>query len=302
MSLVSKAQLNVGDLGDLSVETLLDLPNGEFLSDKPADEVMLEIEEPKGEKLDLEEPEAEIVFALPKIPGADDQSDIEVIESDDQEVPESMEVVEHDPWNWQSKGMDKFIDWIQERLTDIPKHTGKDTTGLEKAISYFEAVDREISKAMRQDYKNEIDSSKAEEARAEIESGLERLTERLNKVRGSKFKRHQKKNKKADVDGGLVKEAQKITGVSGIVVTVPLLISRCARVCINGTISAGHDMEDMYDQQVKLYKLSMREQAELQQILEDMGYPMFRDRGIAPDKAAIMADEDNFDWQQNTPG
>ena len=48
-----------------------------------------------------------------------------------------------------------------------------DSTGLEKAISYFEALDREITKAMRTDFKNEIDSAKAERAREQSDDEAE---------------------------------------------------------------------------------------------------------------------------------
>ncbi|CAM6005620.1 unnamed protein product, partial [Sphagnum balticum] len=59
------------------------------------------------------------------------------------------------------------------------------------------------------------------DVRAKLDDGIERLHARLTKVKGKKSKK-----KKAEFDGEIiVKEAQKIPGISGIVVTVPLLIS-----------------------------------------------------------------------------
>ena len=96
----------------------------------------------------------------------------------------------------------------------------------------------------------------------------------------------------------LIKEAQKITGVQsgGIMITVPLLISRIARTCINGMVSAGHDIEDIYMKQAKLYNLTLREKAEVLTLLEDMGYPMRRDRGINPGEDIDRSRSDNLDW------
>lgn len=246
----------------------------------------------------------ELIFVLDKVPGAMDQEEIEVEEPQEIEVvePEDVEVEEKNPWNWQSSGHGKFLEWLLGMISNVPKHSGRDTTGLEKAIAYFEAIDKEISKAMRTDFKNEIDSAKAEEARAEIESGLERLLERLEKVRSTKYKRHSKKVKKADVEYGLVKEAQKATHVGGIVVTVPLFISRLARVCINGLVSAGHDIETTFDKLNKKYKLTNREQAELMQLIEDMGYQVRRDRGFELNEDIDTSSSDNYDWSANFRG
>lgn len=246
----------------------------------------------------------ELIFVLDKVPGASDQEEIEIEEPQEIEVkePEEVEVEEKNPWDWNSLGHSKFLEWLMSMVSNVPRHSGRDTTGLEKAIAYFEAVDREITKAMRTDYKNEIDSAKAEEARAEIESGLERLIDRLEKVRSTKYKRHSKKLKKADAEYGLVKEAQKATHVGGIVVTVPLFISRLARVCINGLVSAGHDIETTFDRLNKKYKLTNREQAELMQLIEDMGYQVRRDRGFELNEEIDTASSDNYDWAANFRG
>jgi hypothetical protein len=87
-----------------------------------------------------------------------------------------------DDWNWEKGGTAKFLDWLQTRFKSIPQHSGSDTTGIERAISYFERLNVEISRAMKKDYKREIDAAKAEEARAEIMKGLERLLDRLEKL------------------------------------------------------------------------------------------------------------------------
>jgi hypothetical protein len=253
--------------------------------------------------LEFDDPDMKpITFELEEIPGAGDLGDdIEAEEGDiEVEEEEEVEVEEPEAWDWSSRGLAQFLPWLSGMMQGVPRHTGHDTTGLEKAIAYFELLDKEITKAMRQDFKNEISSADAERAREQIEDGLERLVERLEKVNGSKYKRKAKKNKKAwTVASGLVKEAQKATNITGITITVPLLISRIARVCINGMVSAGHDIEDLYARQVKGYGLDKREQAEVMQLLADMGYPLRQDRGMMPGEEVDQSESDNLDWAAN---
>jgi hypothetical protein len=263
----------------------------------------LVIEEPEEEddiSLEIEEPEAELVLTLDKIPGGLDQDEI-VEEPEELEVEEPEEVkVSDDPWDWGGSAKN-FLPWLSKMMQGIPVHSGRDTAGLERAIAYLEAVDREISRAVRIDLNNEIAIDSVEKARDEIQRGLERLEERLEKVKSSKYpKKGKKGKKKADAEQeGLIKEAQKATHVGGIVITVPLFTSYLARVCINGMVSAGHDIEDMFTKLAKRYKLSEREQAELVQLLSDMNYPLRRDRGIPLDEEIDTSSSDNFDWAAN---
>ena len=259
----------------------------------------------------IEEDQNDLVFTMPSVPGALDQSEIVLeedgpaeIEVSDKDGDGEVEVAMSDPWDWKSHGLGNFLKWLMGMMKGVPPHSGRDTGGIERAIAYFEALDKEITKAMRSDYKNEIDSAKAEEARAEIENGLERLVERLEKLRTTKYNRYKKKAKGESfmADETLVKEAQKATHVGGIVITVPLFISRLARICINGTVSAGHDMEDMFERLSKKYKLTTREQAELMQLLQDMNYPIRRDRGFDLDEEIDETSSDNYDWAGNFQG
>lgn len=264
------------------------------------------VSSPEGHAAPLEvcEPDA-IEIVIGDLPGAPDHTPdpqapvIEVSEEDSKDDENEAKSKKPEKWDWASKGATGFVTWVKERLDDVPKHSGYDTAGLERAISYMDKLDNEISRAMRMDLDGELDANKVEEVRAKIEDGISRLQERIEKVKSSKKK---PKKKKAELDPSLVKEAQKITGVSGIVVTVPLLISRVARVCINGMVSAGHDIEDMFERQVKKYKLNDREQAEVMQLLADMGYALRRDRGYLADEGTDPASSDNFDWAANYKG
>jgi hypothetical protein len=239
----------------------------------------------------------EVIFTLDKIPGAPDAQEIIVEPEEEEEIEVEADPGETDAWKWEHAS---FLPWLSKMFSKVPPHSGYDTTGLEKAIAYFETLDREISKAMRTDFKDEIDAAQAERAREQIENGLERLLDRLESVKTDKYKRHKKKKSKGWAeDAGLVKEAQKSTHITGITITVPLLISRIARVCINGMVSAGHDIEDLFKRQVEEYDLTKREQAELSQLLSDMGYAMRQDRGYPVGTPVDTWRSDNYDWNAN---
>jgi len=287
---------------------------GEIIVDElPSDHIVLEpisIVEPEELVVEEHSPESEfsaepveiVVEDLGEIPGLSGSLDpekehaLEVVdesEEDKSEANDSKKPKKDEKWDWESKGASGFVAWVNSRFESIPGHSGYDSAGLERAVSFLEKLDNEISKAMRLDLDGDLDSDKIEDIRAKIEEGIERLHQRLDKVKGKK-----KKKKKASESVEIVKEAQKITGVAGIYVTVPLLISRIARVCINGTVSAGHDIEQIFVDQCKKYKLTDREKAETIQLMADMGYPMRQDRGYLTDEDVDETDG-QYDWNSN---
>lgn len=272
----------------------------------------LEVEDHSHEPQELHVSEhegpGEIFIELGSLPGAPegtkDPQEEPVLEvtDDAQEVEDANDAKKpkkNEKWDWESHGPHGFVAWVKGRIDDVPKHSGYDSAGLERAMSYLEKLDSEISKAMRLDLDGELDANKIEEVRSKIDEGLSKLHDRLDKVRKSTKGR---RKKKSEAEYSLVKEGQKITGVQGVYITVPLLISGIGRICINGMISAGHDIESTYAEQVKKWALNEREKAEVRWFLYDMGYPMRGDRGYMPDEEIDSASSDNFDWAANYKG
>lgn len=244
----------------------------------------------ENESIGLGGPDPEI-----EVSEVTDVEDENKVDENDSKKPKKNE-----KWDWESKGASGFIVWVKERCNDVPKHSGYDSAGLDRAIAYLERLDNEISKAMRLDLDGELDADQIEKVRATIDNGIERLQDRLDKVKT--HKKSKRKKKAGEETEGMVKEAQKITGVSGIMVTVDLLTSRIARVMINGMVSGGHDIEIIFADQVKKYSLNKREQASVMQLVSDMGYPLRQDRGYMPDEDIDIASSDNFDWAANYKG
>jgi len=243
--------------------------------------------------------DAEISIELPELPGVDGPVEDIVIEEDEaddqQESHDEVADKPKDKWDWQAHGPDGFVAWVKERFESVPKHSGYDTSGLERAISYLTKLDKEISTAMRLDLDGELPHLLIEDVREEIEDALERLEDRLEKVKQS----GKKKVKKAELN--TMFKTAGTTKINGIVITVPLLISRLARIAINGLVSAGHDLGDTYNRLVKKYKLDDREKAELMQLLSDMGYPLRQDRGVFDEELDVTS-SDNMDFAANYPG
>lgn len=255
------------------------------------EEVVFYQEEPTAEEvveMHLPEDKDELSFALPFLPGAPDE--IVEICGDELEVDSKGKDEEKEKDKSKAADQPKDLNWVKDYLNKIPMHKGE-TIGLERAKSYLNRGLNFLSKMLQEDYDGKLDISKAEEARIEIENGIERLEKEL-----------QKRKKKASKDGEITKEAQKIPAVGGIIVTVPILISRIARVCINGSISGGRDIEDLFHRQAKKWNLTDREKAEVVQLISDMGYPVPRlDRGFMVDDKETYerSSTDNYDYSAN---
>jgi hypothetical protein len=249
-------------------------------------------------QVDDGEPVEMFDFTLPLVPGGADQSDLDPATI---EVEEDEEIeVESDPWKW---NVGSFLSWLQNMLQGIPSHSGKDTAGCERAIAYLEVLDKEISKAVRMDLKNEIAIDAVEKARDEIHKGLDRLYDRLDRLMENKYpKRKGKKKKKADEAHEMTKEASKATRINGITITVPLFISGIVRTCLNSMVSAGKDLEDCFEKLSTKYNLTDREVFEAIQLFSDMGYAIRRPRGYDLDEEIDYTSTDNLDWNANYPG
>lgn len=293
------------NFGEILISTELDDSNNLQLKDDEhkytnieLSDDSLEIHEdlPEIHEYSLDEKEeckSDIDISMSDVPGADNALEIEdeeeedVLSNDSQSAETDYKKSTSKKWDWSDLNSDEFINWVKERLKDIPKHSGMDIAGLERASSYLQKLNSEILKAMRSDLDGELDADTIEVLRSKIDDGVSKLEKRIDKIN--------KKKKASDEDHKIVKNAYKHPGIHGIYITVPLLISRIARVCINGMVSGGHDIGDLFIKLSKKYDLSDREKAETFQLIQDMGYDIHTDRGFFPDEK-INTEEDNFDW------
>jgi hypothetical protein len=277
----------------------------DFHDDQESPLEVLDMSQDHKDDLEVTEPH-EIEIVIEDLPGAppgtkdpEPEPDL-VVEDREDENEASKTPKKNEKWDWESKGATGFVAWIKERISSVPKHSGFDSAGLERAIAYLDRLDNEISKAMRLDLDGDLDANKVEEVRSQIDDGISRLQQRIDKVK--KTKKSNRKKKADETPESLIKEAQKINGTSGPVITVPLLISGIARVCINGSVSAGHDINHIFQDQVKKYSLNDRERSEVKWLLFDMGYAIRGDRGFMPDEEVDETSSDNYDFMANYKG
>lgn len=272
--------LNLGDIdmkvelepeSEKETEVLMGHPEIEIEGD-----VEVQVSPEEGGELSAKK---EFEFTLPNVPGAEDQQDLAI----EEEEPEPT-----DPYKWTLK---TFPEWLEYRLKNVPPHSGRDIAGCERAIAYLKWLDGEISKASRQDIKNELDISLLEKARNEIKSGIQRLEDRLEALQKAQTP---KKKKKAAVGDQIVKNAADFYNTS---INVPLFINYIAKVCVNSMVSGGHDAEDVFKKLATKYKLNDREQVEVLTVLNDWGaIAAYRDRGFKADETIDISSPDNFDW------
>ena len=234
---------------------------------------------------DSEPKSVELSFALPRLPGAEDH---ELIVSDDDEEETKEEKKDDKPKDWQDMPKKEFLSWFRSYLDKIPKHKGE-TIALERAQAYLKKCLDILSKSVQQDFDGEIDIAKADDARAEIENGMNRLEKELGKRR----------KKASEERASLTKEGQKAPAVGGIVVTVPIGISAIARACINAVISNGKDLNDTFQKLSTKYNLTDREKMETIQLLKDMNMPIRRDLNMLDDDEYGYGSENNFTYSPN---
>jgi hypothetical protein len=235
-------------------------------------------------EVELEEVPAEFSFELPTFPGAEDQNELDL---PDIEVEEDEDAA--NPWKWTHEN---FEQWFKEMLQSVPKHSGQDVLGCERAIGYMEAVLKEAPKALRTDIHGIINATNVERMKDESFAALKRLYQRLEELEGKKYPKKLKKSSEQKDD--LTKEAGT-AHINGITITVPMLISTICRIAINSAVSHGKDIEHIFNKLSKDYNLDKRESLEAMQLLSDMGWPMQNnwDRLVMKDEERDYTSEEN---------
>jgi hypothetical protein len=255
--------------------------------------IVLEVMDTPNFPQEQEQP-LEVTLELDFVPGAPKDVEDIVIEEEKEEVKDEQEVKDEESLDGWKIPLTKMVEWVDLKFKKIPKHSGNDIAGIERAVSFLKKVKNEVYSAMKNDLDEVLDSKLVEDICNKIEKGIDGLEDRKEKL--------SKKKKRADDISDrikLIKEASSAMGVNGITVVAPIFISRIARILVNGHISAGHDMSDMFDKLIKKYDLDQREVAEVLELVSNMGYPLRMDRGYDLGEEVDAASSDNFDWAAN---
>lgn len=286
----------LGMLNLMASTTNKNLNNQEICMEKQAEEIVEVFEEFPFDEVVVEEPLSDHVVLT------------------EEEMPDSKEL----SFDWDSnKDFKHFIQYVLEKIKKIPSHSGKTTSGCERAISYLRLLDKEISRAFSEDFDCKISDTEAEELRKKIRSMVKTLQKKLEQINNAYdgiysrgFNSNEELTKLAEElrcgkcnkffqtpdakekhmiaeHGEMMAEASNCscnvktassTGLWNVAVTP--FESCIAKAIINSRISQGRDPAKVFEHFKNKYALTDREQLGICQLLEDMGFPILRDRAI----------------------
>lgn len=247
---------------------------GEDFSDLPSPEESSAL----IDATDLEIPgakESDVDDGRSRIPGSDYYED----DADDEPVEEEEETTWKD-----DNDTGKFSEFLIRMYGEIPKHTGTSISGAERALTYLSGLNSEISKAIRIDSDNLLDVDLIEDYRVKIMKDIVTLKNHIKKlekkIRGSKKSAseevEEEKIVKAEANDSSLKKEGSLPRATLIMTPFERAI---AGILINSVVSAGHPFEEVYEFLRKKYKLDSREELAILQLVMDMGFPIFKDRG-----------------------
>lgn len=289
----------------------------DFLLDMVEESVQYAIDEDdamSGEEFLMVEEEEDTAPDM-RVPG----SDVQYVE--DVEQPKEEKVT-----NWADDGDHrKFLDYLNDKLTKIPRHSGETVPGCERAKAYLKSVDNEISKAMRSDLNGHIDEQEVDRSRKGITDMMERLDKQIKKLQGTKraaldvqlfSSGHCKKcasaapmwhDKASDRMVCMHCEAEELrtdeqleknASTPRLNVYMTPFERAVVGIMINSKVSAGRNIEETYEKLKNKYNFTPREELAIQQLIADHGYPVYKDRGLLNEPSDPAAG-DGMEWQTN---
>jgi hypothetical protein len=273
-------------------------------SDHDHEEVVVFVEEPNSSSITLSDPSEKRkvmpdIVPVEYIEGTEEISDTDELmdkhdsaampfrlpgssESYADDVEEAKAIEQKKETSWENdRDASKFMSYIFLRYpAGIPKHDGKSILGCEKAIIYLNKLNKEISEALRMDHEDVLDIGKLEDIRVNILKDVTLLQDHIKKLK----KKQQGKKAEDDTSEQIVKSAEVIkeAGSPRIQLIMTPFERAVSGIIINSVVSAGHPFEDVYDFMKKKYDLTDREELAIMQLIMDMGFPIFKDRGNIP--------------------
>ena len=213
------------------------------------------------------------------------------------ELDDEKEEVETDYAN--DKDLSKFMEYINGQYpSGIPAHDGRTTVGCERAISYLERLNSDISRAIKDDVDGVLDLMELESVRTNIMHDVIKLKQHLGNLK-KKLKEVNAGNSEIplwkNTQGELVDplKIEKSASVpNNMVIAITPFERAITGMMINSHVSAGRPMADTFEALKKKYDISDREELSIMQICMDNGFPIFKDRGTigAGDEEGLALD------------
>lgn len=207
------------------------------------------------------------------------QLNLEVSEDDEQEARETSQ----ESW-LQNKKVEQFVQFLDEQMAKIPtiQHAQGNLSRMENAAARWKKLDNYCSEAMRGDFDGVLDVEDIDKKRQQIEYNMDALQDAMDNLHAMKQTRRQQRRKHRrradeDFDDTMTKEATA-PHFNGFQMVVTPFQRAIVGAMINGKVSGGRNIEELWAEAKKKYSMDAREELEILQILADMGYPEFKDR------------------------
>ena len=199
-----------------------------------------------------------------------------------------------------TKKPEHFTQFLADDLARIPRpNTTRGNQALmERTLGQYKKLNNYVSQALREDYDGVLNANDVDNARKFIEQCIDELEMGLESLDSLKKNRKKMRRRGEDeMDDGLVKEATT-PHFTGLQVQMSAFENAVVRALINGTVSGGRNMEELFAEAKQKYDISPREEVAIFQILTDFGYPTFQDRlRLGDSKVDPSKSEKGGEWQ-----
>jgi hypothetical protein len=201
---------------------------------------------------------------------------------------------EEEGWR-SSKDPKLFMPFLQNEIRRIGNpHLWRTKSEKERGLAQLKKLDHFISEALRNDHESVLDVPSIDALRNQLERHIDECEIALEGIQNMKKQRRRMRRGEEELD--MVKEAGT-PHFNGISVNITPFERAIVGALINGTVSGGRNMEELYEDVKKKYDLNPREELSIFQILADMGYPTFKDRLRIGEKDGDPSREEGFgEW------
>ena len=212
--------------------------------------------------------------------------------------PATSEVKDKPKGYLESKDVKQFMKWLSGKMSEIPAfETARTSQSLmERSLGQWKALDGHCSQALRGDFDGVLDTAQLDKARQFIETTIDALEDALHAMSETKRSRKKQRRRRGEADLELTKEATA-PHFNGFQMVITPFQRAIVGSLINGKVSGGRNMEELYVEAAKKYKLNDREELEILAILADFGYPIFKDRLRLGDDEDPSRAEGFGEWQ-----
>jgi hypothetical protein len=205
----------------------------------------------------------------------------------------SIAKVEEKPKGWlNTRDVGDFPQFVDDEFVRLkkPHEVRTSLSATEQALGQWKDFNKHFTNALSNDYHGKLDALKLDQHRSKVEQYIDDL----DRIRTSYI--NLKKNKRADAQHEIVKEATTPKYL-GMQTNMTLFERAIVGALINGVVSGGRNMEELYALAKKKYELSDREELAVFQALTDLGYPTFKDRLRVGDDSQDPDGTNIGEWQ-----